>query len=112
MKMQHTIKIWRAIVICAALALVAGAARTAQDLNPETALNARRRLFPAIGPGLRALHRDAHGRYYVLAGASTFVNIFSDDQEAEGQVPATGPRGTGVVFAEDFDVDSSSRVYI
>jgi hypothetical protein len=69
-------------------------------------------LFPAIGPGLRALHRDAHGRYYVLAGASTFVNIFSDDQQAEGQIPAAAPHGTGVVFAEDFDVDSSSRVYI
>jgi hypothetical protein len=103
---------WRGIVICAVLALVAGAAETAQDLNPETAMNAKRRLFPAIGPGARTLHRDAQGRYYVLAGACTFVSIFSSDEKAQGQIPAAGRHDTGVAFAEDFDVDSSSRVYI
>ncbi len=101
----------KGVWIFTALALLAGVGRTAQEHNPEVALNANRRLFPSIGPGARALHRDAEGRYYLLAGSSTFLSVFSRDEKPSGEFPVSGGGGK-LVFADDFDVDSKSQVYI
>src|SRR3981081_739177 len=89
------------------LACVAGAAAGQVDDR----LTARRRVFPGIGPGLRALKRGADGRYYVLASPPVGLAIFdatgAKREMSIGAPPATEAApasGHGVlVFGEDAD---------
>ncbi len=55
---------------------------SAQD---ESDLTAKQRVFPGVGPGLRAVKRGADGRLYVLASPSPGLVVF----DAQGILPKT-----------------------
>ena len=101
--------------ILAALCLLAGivGSAVAQD---EGELTAKARVFPSIGPGLRAVKRGADGRTYVLASPSPGLAVF----DAKGKqlfaldvAPLAGQaKGAPIVFGEGCDVDAEGHVYI
>jgi hypothetical protein len=81
-------------------------------------LMASRRLFPDIGPGLRALRHSADGNYYVCA-SPIGVAVF----DAKGRqilvigappgAPVTNKAGRAAIgFEEDCDVDAQGNVYV
>src|SRR5258708_29704104 len=82
-------------------------------------LMARRRVFPSIGPGLRALRHGRDGKYYLLASPSVGIAVF-DAQEKQLTVigaPLTSPVSdkaahSPISFCEDCDVDAPGNVYL
>jgi len=86
------------------------------DAQAPDELTAKVRLFPEIGPGLRAVHRGSEGRLYVLASPSPGLVIFgAQGKEILSIVPT--PAGTKTAhstfaFAEDFDVDPDGEIYV
>jgi Carboxypeptidase regulatory-like domain len=88
-----------------------------QDITVHTTenaehLNAQKRLLPNAGTGIRAIHRDAAGRYYVLAAPGATVDIYTPAGVNVGQVPAKPAADSKIVFGEDFYLDPSGRVYV
>ena len=92
-----------------------------QDRNfaqTEGDMTAKTRLFGPIGPGLRAIHRSADGRTYILASPSPGLVVY----DAKGKqvftiaesaaVPGTKPSTAGITFGEDCDIDSEGRTYV
>lgn len=75
-------------------------------------LSARARVFPSVGPGVKALKRDSAGRYYVVLDPATSVGVYGADGRPLAQVPATSAKDSAIVFAEDIDVDATGRVYV
>jgi hypothetical protein len=75
-------------------------------------LNARARLLPKVGTGIRAIRRDAEGRYYVLSAPGATVDIYSPAGVKVGQVPAKPAADSKIVFGEDFYLDPTGRVYV
>jgi hypothetical protein len=80
---------------------------------------AKRRLFEAAGPGLRAVRRDAAGHYYVLTAPGPSVLVFDasgqllkkvpPDPAEKGSAPA---QAATIVFGEDMDMDGEGRIYV
>lgn len=101
----------------AAVCLLAGTAAVclAQD---DLELTAKTRLFPAVGPGLRAIKRDAAGRYYVLASPGPGLTVFAADGKTLLQIPSGQPSADPskpkppIQFGEDCDVDADGRIYV
>ncbi len=82
-------------------------------------LTATRRVFPTIGPGLRAVRHAANGNYYVLASPSVGVAIFDPTGKqisvigAAPPAPVTNKAGrSAIAFGEDCDVDAQGNVYV
>jgi hypothetical protein len=96
-----------------AVALVAAASEV------DDQLMARRRVFPSIGPGLRALRRGQDGKYYLLASPNVGIAVF-DPQEKQVSVigappssPAADKAGRPpIAFGEDCDVDAQGNLYV
>lgn len=93
--------------------LWAGASEIDDDLM------ASRRVFPSIGPGLRAVRRAANGNYYVLASPSVGVAIFDATGKqlsvvgAPPAAPVANKAGrSAIAFGEDCDVDALGNVYV
>lgn len=89
--------------------------------NSEPEIRARARVFPEVGPGLIGVKRDATGRYYVVASPATTVLILSAEGQRIGDIPGAAvqdsatpdaKKNSKIVFAADFDVDSSGRVLV
>ena len=59
-------------------------------------LNAKRRVFPSIGPGLREIRRTSSGNYYVLASPAVGVAIFDQKGKPLAVVgaPSESPSAT------------------
>lgn len=104
----------------AALLLCLAAATLAATVAPvDDDLMALRRVFPSIGPGLRALHRGADGKYYVLASPNVGLAVF-DSTGKQLQVIGPPPSAPGadqaarsvLSFGEDCDVDSKGNIYV
>lgn len=95
------------MLLAAALAGSLGA-----QVELETPLDARRRILPGIGPGAKALHRDAAGRYFVLAAPATAVQVFEADGKSAGQIPPAASRGNSIAFAEDFALDLAGKICV
>jgi hypothetical protein len=82
-------------------------------------LMARRRAFPSIGPGLRALRHGRDGKYYLLASPNVGIAVF-DSQEKQLTVigaPPASPASdkaahTPIAFGEDCDVDAQGNLYV
>src|SRR5260370_15395093 len=104
--------------VLAVMCLLACAAWSvsAQD---EGDLTARQRIFPGVGPGLRAVERGADGRLYILASPSPGLLVF----DAQGkQVLSIGERPgadssakTGralITFGEDCDGADDGKIYV
>jgi hypothetical protein len=109
-----------AIAICL-LFLAAPQLEPIAGQNSEPDIRARVRVFPDVGAGLIGIKRDAAGRYYVAASPATKVLILSADGKRVGEIPAAAAqepappdpkRNPKIVFAADFDVDSSNRVLV
>ncbi|MGA2482542.1 MAG: hypothetical protein ABSF92_05445 [Candidatus Acidiferrales bacterium] len=114
-------------VMLAAVALLVGwpAASRAQDDYVDEIL-ATRRVFESVGPGLRAIRRDAAGHYYLLTAPGTAVLVFDAQGKGLRQVPpapnppgpaaeaasTTTPSPNAIVFGEGLDVDTDGRVYV
>jgi len=91
---------------------------TASDVDDD--LMAKHRVFPSIGPGLRALRHGSDGNYYLLASPNVGIAIFdsSGKQLKIINVPPSpalsdkpGPTAS-VSFGEDLDVDSKGNLYV
>ena len=83
----------------------------------ETELLATARVFPEAGAGVRALRRDAAGRYYVLFLRSVWV--FGSEGKKLAELPASSAASPNakhdpaqLVFADGFDVGPDGRLYI
>jgi hypothetical protein len=110
----------RAMIRCSLLASVlaalaifaAGSGRLALAQQYEQEINARARVFPDVGRGVRAIKRDGSGRYYVLTSPGAAIGIYRADGARVGQVPAAPSKDSAIVFSEDFDVDAAGRVVV
>src|SRR5258708_13225259 len=77
-----------AAAICVvSLVLVAAAS----DVDDQ--LMARRRIFPSIGPGLRALRHGKDGKYYLLGSPAVGIAVF-DSHEKQRTVIGAPPSST------------------
>jgi hypothetical protein len=106
---------------CASVCLLAACA-TIASAQYEGELTAKRRLFPEIGAGLRAIKRGDSDKTYILSKQGLMVYDAKDHKvltigSAAADAPAsktTAPGGPtpGLTFAEDFDVDATGQIYI
>jgi hypothetical protein len=106
------------LAIVAAVLPIAGAL-SAGSFEIDDDLTASRRVFPNIGPGLRALRRAANGNYYVLASPAVGIAIFDPKGKqlsvigAPPAPPVTNKAGrSAIAFGEDCDVDAQGNVYV
>jgi hypothetical protein len=113
-------KVGPSVKVLAMMCLLACAAGSAagQD-DDELDLTARQRIFPGVGPGLRAVKRGADGRLYILASPSPGLLVF-DAQGKQVLAIRTNAAATTVetkaartiAFGEDCDVDAAGRIYV
>ena len=82
----------------------------AQQLERD--IEARGRVFPEIGPGARALKRDAAGRYFLLAAPGNVILIDDSAGKRLGQIPNANSKNAQITFADDIDLDSEGRLYV
>src|SRR5262245_21431120 len=111
--MRNRVCVWRAplalcLFVCSSPCVFA---------QVDAELTAKKRLFPEIGPGLRAVHIDSNGNYYVLASPSPGLVMYSRDgrklmtmRETSGlskeALAEAGVADVPVIFGEDCDVDA------
>ena len=104
---------------CASVCLLAVCA-TIASAQYEGELTAKRRLFPEIGAGLRAIKHGDSDKTYILSSQGLMVfdakdhkilTIGSPDAPAS-KTTAPGGRTPGITFAEDFDVDAAGQIYV
>jgi hypothetical protein len=86
----------------------------------EGELTAKRRLFPEVGMGLRAIKHGDSDKTYVLSSQGLMVFDAKDHKlltirsPADVTAPKTAPGASaaGQSFAEDFDLDAKGQIYI
>ena len=78
-----------------------------QDANATSSA----RVFPQIGPDLKAIKRDSSGRYYILAKPANVVWVFDPDGRLTGKIPDRASAGA-IRYASDIDVDSTGRLLV
>lgn len=100
------------LFLAVALFLHLPARAQAQEGELESEITARARLFPDVGPGIRAMRRDSHGRYYFLSTVDHAVRIYSADNTFLGQIPHDDSGKSAIVYGEGFDVDAAGRIYV
>lgn len=98
------------------LICIAGMAR-AQDVEDE--VTAKKRLFPGVGPGLRAVKRGSDGNFYVLTAPGSSVSVFDPTGKLLRRVPpfeeskaSPSAQASGIVYGADMDVDAHGTVYV
>jgi hypothetical protein len=111
---------WIAVMAVCLLAPLAPGARAQVDAE----LNADKRLFPEVGPGLRAVRMGPDGKIYVLASPSPGLVVYSGEGKrllamkeasgisAEARAEAEQSGEVLVGFGDDFDVGSDGTIYI
>ena len=107
------------LAVAAALCL-AGLALVSAASEVDDQLMAKRRVFPSIGPGLRALHRGQDGKYYLLASPGVGIAVFDSTGKQLrliGAAAAAGPLTdkvgrSPIAFGEDCDVDGQGNLYV
>jgi len=117
------------IKCCATVCLlpVAAAISSAQSEDDVTSkpyegeLTAKRRLFPGVSVGLRAIKRGDNDQIYVLSSQGLMVFDAKDHKlltigPPAADVPASKTTAPGAAaeqsFAEDFDVDAAGNIYV
>jgi hypothetical protein len=87
----------------------------------EGDLTAKKRLFPGVGPGLRAVKRGADGNYYILSAPGSSASVFDAAGKLIKRIPAfedskgpspQSPQLAAITFGEDLDVDAQGTVYV
>jgi DNA-binding beta-propeller fold protein YncE len=106
---------------CASFCLLASAAAIA-SAQYEGELTAKRRVFPEVGAGLRAIKCGDSDKTYVLSSQGLLVFDAKDHKlltigSSAADIPASktsspGSTAPGQSFAEDFDVDAAGQVYV
>ena len=101
----------------ASFLLPVAAALSAGQSEIDDDLFAVRRLFPSIGPGLRAIRHATNGNYYVLASPDVGIVIFDPHGKQLSVIGAPPPAAnkaarSPVAFGEDCDVDTAGNVYV
>jgi hypothetical protein len=106
---------------CASLCLLAATAAIA-PAQYEGELTAKRRLFPDVGVGLRAIKHADNDQTYVLSSQGLMVfdgkdhklltigSPSADVSTSKTSAPGAAPAGQS--FAEDFDVDAAGQIYV
>src|SRR2546425_12658884 len=109
---------WFLPVAALAFSVASAATCAAQDSEYEP-LSATKRLFPGIGPGLRAVRHLPNGNYCVLAAPTPGLTVFNPQGKPLLQIgPPAGEQGSSktssnaIVYGEDADVDSVGRLYV
>jgi hypothetical protein len=115
---------------CAAVCLLAtivavASAQSEDDVTSkayEGELTAKRRLFPEVGVGLRAIKRGESDKTYILSSQGLLLFDGKDHKlltigapSADLAAPKTtapGAPASGMSFAEDFDVDAAGQIYV
>ena len=85
----------------------------------EGELIAKQRLFPGVGPGLRAVKRGADGNIYVLTAPARQALVFDPAGKLlkkvpsynDGRGPASGDLAS-IGFGEDLDIDDAGTVLV
>jgi len=102
------------LLLCLASVLLAG-----PSSEVDEQLLAKGRVFPNIGPGLRAIRHGADGKYYVLASPTVGVAVFDSTGKPLAVIGAPTPEPVAnkagqaaIGFGEDCDVDRNGDVYI
>jgi hypothetical protein len=105
----------------AGLCLLACFATFTHGQESEDEVTAKKRLFPGVGPGLRAVKRGPNGNYYVLTSPGSSVSVMDptgklvrkvpDYQAGKGPTPQS-PQLASITFGEDMDVDAQGTVYV
>lgn len=90
----------------------AGSGRFASAQQYEQEINARARIFPDVGRGVRAIKRDGAGRYYILTAPGPAIGVYRADGTRVGQIPEASAKESAIVFGDDLDVDASGRVVV
>jgi len=82
-------------------------------------LTAKKRVFPEVGPGLRAIKRGPDGRVYTLQAPVPGIIVFAEGAKPVLQIgaglaanPGTKARPANILYGEDCDVDSEGRIYV
>lgn len=101
-----------ALSVFAALFLCAPRNSPAQEEQLEDEITARAHLFLNAGPEIKAMKRDAHGRYYFLSTVNRAVRVYADDKTFLTQIPRFSSGKAAIVDGEDLDVDAAGRVYV
>jgi hypothetical protein len=114
------------LAVCAAIATAQSEGDVA-SVQYEGELTAKRRLFPEVGVGLRAVKRGDNDKTYVLGSQGLIVFDAKDHKlltigSPTANVPtskttsaggtAPGVPAAGQSFAEDFDVDAAGQIYV
>jgi len=112
--LRTTGKLSAALFLCLGAILLAG-----PRSEVDEQLLAKGRVFPNIGPGLRAIRHGPDGKYYLLASPAVGVAVFdsSGKQLAVIDAPPVEPAATkagqpAMGFGEDCDVDPKGDVYV
>src|SRR6266849_4462010 len=90
----------------------AGSGRFAAAQQYEQEINARARIFPDVGRGVRAIKRDGAGRYYILTAPGPAIGVYRADGTRVGQIPEASAKESAIVFGDDLDVDAAGRVVV
>lgn len=96
-----------AIVLFLALEVFLGTAN-AQGTGTEPDY----RVFPQIGPDLKAIKRDSAGRYYILAKPASVVWVYGPDGKLTGTIPNAHSAAARIRYAVDIDVDSAGNLFV
>lgn len=84
----------------------------AQNQIQVSEILAQARVFPGVGPGVRALKRDSAGRYYILAVPANAIAVFAANGMRTSQIPAANSQSAKIIFAEDIDLDAGGRLFV
>ncbi|HEX4545856.1 MAG TPA: hypothetical protein VH110_05810 [Candidatus Acidoferrum sp.] len=114
--MRHRLGLTVRILAVLCLLACRAANVLAQD---EGDLLARGRVFPNLGPGLRAVKRGADGNLYVLTAPAPQASVFDASGKLLKKVPSfsagRGPASAelaSIGFGEDLDIDDSGTVFV
>ena len=100
------------VSIAVAVAAVCSPRVSAQDQAFTRDIQARARVFPAVGPGIISIKRDAAGHYYLLATPASAIQIYSADGKRLGQIPNANSGAAKIVYASDMDLDAEGHVFV
>jgi hypothetical protein len=103
---------WLGCALVLAGLLLAGIVSPAGGQQIRSIIEARVRVFPAVGPGVTALKRDSAGRYYVLAKPATLISIYGADGNLTGQIPNANSRGATIKYAVDIDISPEGLLFV
>ena len=91
---------------------LAGLSAAAEGQGIQTAIEARGRVLPAVGPGVETLKLDASGHYYVLAKPASVIWIYGADGKLMGQIPNAHSGNATIRYAVDFDISPEGKIVV